>query len=93
MVWGAIWLEGRSRLVIITRDKLAKHKGFSSRSYMQALQEGLLPVYDGTRHFQQDNASIHRSIVTEAFLAQNAILSRPMHDLTPTKAVWHGRTV
>lgn len=64
MVWGPIWKEGKSRLVNMTRDELAKKKGFTSRSYIQALREGLLPDYNGTRHFQQDNAAIHRSAAT-----------------------------
>jgi hypothetical protein len=79
--------------VIMTRDELAKKKGFTSTSYMQALTEGLLPVYDGTRHFQQDNAAIYRSAVTEAFLLQNAIslLEWLSHspDLNPIEHVWN----
>jgi hypothetical protein len=49
-------------LVVMTRDtRPGKKGGYSSWSYCKALEEGLLPVYDGTRHFQQDNAKIHRS--------------------------------
>ncbi|KAK4243595.1 hypothetical protein C7999DRAFT_44627 [Corynascus novoguineensis] len=31
------------------------------RSYQKALEEGLLLVYNGTRHFQQDNAKVYTS--------------------------------
>lgn len=79
--------------MIMTRDELAKNKGFTSTSYIQALEEGLLPVYDGTRHFQQDNASIHRSVVTERFLLESAVslLPWPPHspDLNPIEHVWN----
>jgi hypothetical protein len=50
MVWASVWLDWRdhlrrSKLVIIKRDPLAKKKGYSSKSYMEALTEGLLPHY------------------------------------------------
>lgn len=78
--------------MIITRDELAKKKGFTSNSYIKALEEGLLPNYDGTRHFQQDNASIHRSAATTEWLLNNAVsvIDWPPHspDLNPIEHVW-----
>lgn len=44
-----------SRLQLIT----PRLHGYSAWSYEMALRDGLLPQYDGTRRFQQDNASIH----------------------------------
>lgn len=62
MVWARIWMTGKTESVILTRDELAKKKGFSAASYILALEEGLVPVYDSMRHFQHDNAPIHRAI-------------------------------
>ena len=91
MVWGAIWREGRSKLVFLERDMDSPRKGYSSRSYIQALEEGLLPEYDGTRHFQQDNAKIHLSKASMAWLLGHgiALWDWPAHspDLNPIEHV------
>lgn len=92
MIWGAVWLGGRSDLVFMTRDPLAETKGFNTWSYIQALKEGLLPKYDGTRHFQQDNAPIHKSEKAMEWILRQGIslVDWPPHspDLNPIENIW-----
>ncbi|KAK3940958.1 hypothetical protein QBC46DRAFT_363721 [Diplogelasinospora grovesii] len=64
---------GQSDLIVIERDYDAPRQGYTAKSYQKALWEGLLPHYDETRHFQQDNAKIH------AYLKRN--LQRMFPDL------------
>jgi hypothetical protein len=92
MFWAAIWKTGRSRIITMTRDPLAKKNGYSSWSYQKALREGILPIYDGSRQFQQDNASIHNSDSTVEWLLDHAIswIDWPPNspDLCPIENVW-----
>jgi IS30 family transposase len=41
MVWGAIWIGGRSDLIIMTRDDDAAANGYTANSYLSVLEEGL----------------------------------------------------
>lgn len=64
MVWAAIWLDERgqprrSDLIVMQRDLDAPHRGYSAQSYIQALQQGLLPHWRDFQLFMHDNASIH----------------------------------
>lgn len=92
MVWGAIWAEGRSKLVFLERDEESARHGYTARSYIRALEEGLLPGYDKTRLFQQDNAKIHKAKATMDWMEEHEIdlWDWPPHspDLNPIEHVW-----
>jgi hypothetical protein len=97
MVWASIWITpggrvGRSPLVIMERDYTSKGKGYTSQSYMKALDEGLLPYYQPNDWFLQDNARIHTSKATKEYLERHGIwtVSYPPYspDLNPIEHMW-----
>lgn len=92
MVWGAIWVGGRSKLVVMERDESAERRGYSRNSYIWALEEGLLPIYEPSRIFQQDNARIHTASDTQEFFEVHGVWVEdwPPHspDLNPIEPVW-----
>lgn len=92
MFWAAIWKTGRSPIITMTRDPTSENNGYTSWSYQKALREGLVPIYDGSRQFQQDNAKIHASNSTQSWLLEHAIswIDWPPNspDLSPIENVW-----
>jgi hypothetical protein len=61
MMWGSIWLGGRSDIFLMERDIGSRGKGYTTWSYLRVLEKGLLPHYQPGTFFQQDNAKIHVS--------------------------------
>jgi hypothetical protein len=97
IVWPSVWLDERGRpkrslLVIMDRDMDALKQGYSSKSYNEALTEGLLPYWRRSHVFMQDNARIHTSRAAMAFLRSHGItpITWPLYspDLNPIKHLW-----
>jgi transposase len=97
MVWACVWLDERSvarrgKLVIMERNPDAKKRGYSGKSYMEALTKGHLPHYRRSQLFMQDGAGIHRSRAVQSFLDQHHVntIDWPAYlpDLNPIEHLW-----
>ncbi len=79
-------------MIIMERDPTSPRGGYSTKSYIWALEEGLIPNYEGGRFFLQDNARIHTSRAAQAWFLENNIWvqDHPAHspDLNPIEHVW-----
>ena len=93
MIWAAIWRGGRSELVIMERDKLSKKGGYSTNSYLYALDKAFLPIYKPGMIFQQDNARIHTSELAREWFESHGVwvMDWPPHspDLNPIEHCWN----
>lgn len=92
MVWAAIWLGGRSDLVVMERDESAARNGYTANSYIEALDEGLVPHYTPGTIFQQDNAKIHTANIVQSWFESHGleVVDWPAHspDMNPIEPVW-----
>ena len=74
------------------RDVLARKEGYSAQSYIQALEEGLMPVYKPLDIYQMDNAPIHMLNLIKEWLETHGIwtLDFPPYspNLNPIKYLW-----
>jgi hypothetical protein len=80
-------------LVIIERDESGARGGYTTKSYITALDEGLVPYYTPGTIFQQDNARIHTAKIAKAWFETHGVevVGWPAHspDMNPIEPVWH----
>jgi hypothetical protein len=74
------------------RDPTAQREGYTAASYVDTLEEGLLPIYNGET-FQQDNALVHTARFTTAWFNRQGIYVLPSWppyspDLNPIEHCW-----
>ena len=73
MMWGSIWLGGRSDILLMERDGNSKGGGYTTWSYLRVLEEGLLPYYKPRTFFYQDNAKIYVLKVAQRWFKEHRI--------------------
>ena len=92
MIYAVFWYDGRSELIVMERDVLAQKEGYSARSYIWALEEGLIPIYEPLDIYQMDNAPIHMSNLVKEWLETHGVwtLDFPLYspNLNPIKYLW-----
>ena len=57
----------------MSRDPDSARQGYSARSYMDTLSDGLIPFYEPGMVFQQDNAPIHTACATVRWFEEHGI--------------------
>ena len=92
MIYTVFWYDGQSELIAIERDPLVQKHGYSTWSYIWALEEGLILIYKPLDVYQMDNTPIHNSNLVKEWLETHGIwtLKFPPYspDLNPIENLW-----
>ena len=92
MIWGVIWIGGRSDVFIMNRDEDAPHQGYTQYSYIEVLNDQLPTIFNPGMVFMQDNAPIHTAHKVKAWFVDNVIpvIAWPPYspDMNPIEIIW-----
>ena len=92
MIYACFWYNGRSELIAMEKNPLAAKEGYSARSYIWALEEGLIPIYKPLDIYQMDNALIHTLNLVRKWLETHGVwtLDFPPYlpNLNPIEHLW-----
>ena len=93
MVWAGFGRGFRTEIVIMKRDYEAKHQGYSSKSYIEVLEEQIPLFWEPGWRFMQDNAPIHTARIVTQWFDDHAIEVVPnwppfSPDLNPIEHAW-----
>jgi hypothetical protein len=55
------------------RDPSAAKEGYSAQSYIWALEDGLIPIYELLDIYQMDNTPIHTSKLVREWLERHSV--------------------
>lgn len=91
MIFATIWIGGRSGLILMERDPDGTPGGYTTKSNLDLLEDGLLPFYEAEYIYHQDNAETHPSEATGLLFETHSIhvTEWPPHspDLNPIEPV------
>jgi hypothetical protein len=73
MIWGAIYLGGRSDLFLMERDPESKRQGYSANNYLAVLKDQIPRIWQPGLIFVQNNAPIHTAGKIKKWLENKGI--------------------
>ena len=92
MIFATIWIGGRSGLIIMKRDPDGPPGGYTTKSNLDLLEDGLLLFYEADYLYHQDNTETHPLEAVGLLFETHDIhvTEWPPHspDLNPTEPVW-----
>ena len=92
MIWGVIYEDGRSDVIIMDRDPDSEKSEYTANSYLTVLNDKLPRTWQLGMKFMQDNARIYTAKKIKKWFEDEGILVMewPLYspDLNPIKHLW-----